>query len=223
MKSRITILLACAALPFTASAASAQDSSGNASVGVTAGTLGIGPEAGYRFNERFGVRANATFLSVSHDFDSDDVNYEGKINLKSFGAVLDFYPFGGGFRVSAGARINGNKARLTATPTGDTEVGDEVYTAAQIGTITGRADVKDFAPQLTIGYGGGLSSGLSFGIEAGALFQGGIRIREFTSNGTLANDADFRAELENERRELQDDVNGYKVYPIVQLGAKYRF
>lgn len=53
-----------------ASPASAQAAGGGFSVGVTGGTLGIGPEASYRVSEVIAVRANATFFGFSHDVDS---------------------------------------------------------------------------------------------------------------------------------------------------------
>jgi hypothetical protein len=211
-------LVVAAALLATATAASAQDA-GHISLGVTGGTLGIGPEAGYRFSNTVGVRANATFLSISHGFDSDDVEYDGKVKLKSGGAMVDVFPFGGGFFVSGGARINGNKGRAVATPTAPQEIGGRVYTPAQIGTLRGRAETKNFAPQLTLGYGGGLRSGFTFGFEAGALFQGRVRLPSFTASNSGISAAD----LEAERADLQDDIDDYKVYPIVQLRIGYRF
>jgi hypothetical protein len=192
-------------------------------IGVTAGTLGIGPEIGYRANRTVGLRANATFLSFDHSVKSNNVRYDGHANLKSGGVMLDLYPFGGGFFLSAGARINGNDGRLRATPQSTTTIGSTAFTPAQIGTISGRAEVKDVAPQLTLGYGGGLHHGLSFHFEAGALFQGAIRVRDFASNGTLANDPRFLVELEKERLSTQRKVDDYKVYPIAQIGLKYRF
>ena len=56
-------------------------------------------------------------------------------------------------------------------------------------------------------------------MEAGALFQGKVRINRFTTTSSLIRPAD----LERERRDLQDDVDKYKVYPILQLTAGYRF
>lgn len=192
-------------------------------LGVTGGTLGVGPEVGYRLSENFGVRANASFLSISHGFESDDIDYDGKVKLKSFGAMLDAYPFGGGFRLSGGFRINNNKARAIAEPNGGTyDINGTTYTAAQIGTLRADTDIKDFAPALTLGYGGGLSSGLVFGIEAGALFQGRIKIKPLTYTGTL-NSPQLRADLEAERQSVQDDIDDYKVYPILQLTIGYRF
>jgi hypothetical protein len=201
---------------------------GKVSVGITAGTLGIGPEIGYRANQTIGVRANGGFLGIDHDFTSGGIDYAGHAKLASGGVIVDLYPFGGGFRMSAGARYNGTDGRVRATPNGPTKIGSLVFTPEQIGIITGRADLRELAPQLTLGYGGGLRKGLSFNIEAGALFQGAVRIRDFTSNGTLATDptvagTTYRNELAKQRQKLQDTANDYQVYPILQVGLKYRF
>jgi len=205
-----------------AAPATAQTPSRGFTAAVTGGTLGIGPEAAYR-GARVGIRGNATFLSVSHGFDSDDIDYDGKIKLRSAGVMLDVFPTGSGFRLSAGGRINGNRARAVATPTGPTEVGGVLYTPTQIGTLTGRAETRNFAPALTVGYAGGLRKGFVFGVEAGALFQGKVRIRQLTATGALASNAAFLASVEAERRDLQDDVDKYKVYPILQASIGYRF
>lgn len=222
--------VACAAAMMVAGSALAQsaDGEGRVSLGVTAGTLGVGPEIGYRVNQHVGVRANSGFLGIDHSFTADGIDYRGHARLRSGGVIVDVYPFGGGFRLSGGARYNGNEARVRARPTGSTQIGDRFYTPTEIGTITGYADVREFVPQLTLGYGGGLRKGVSFNIEAGALFQGAVRIRDFTSNGTLATDqtiagTTYRTELGKQQRRLQDRADDYPVYPILQVGVKYRF
>jgi len=218
-------LFAAVAAPASAAAqeAPADDRPTGIAVGLTAGTLGIGPEVGFRISDHIGIRGNATFLGISGDYDSGDIQYDGKIKLKSFGAMLDVYPMGGHFRISGGARINKNYIRLDAVPTQPVEVGDAVYTPAQIGTLRGRGEVKDFAPALTLGWSGANRKGFMFGFDAGVLFQGAVKVREFTATGALAANATFRADLERERRALQDDVNDYKVYPIAQFSIGYRF
>jgi hypothetical protein len=40
------------------------------------------------------------------------------------------------------------------------EVGDVTYTGAQIGTLNGEVRANKVAPTLTLGYGGGVGSGV---------------------------------------------------------------
>ncbi|HEX8486816.1 hypothetical protein [Sphingomonas sp.] len=231
--NRISLIVAVGAASLSGQVA-AQDAPASApgdrgviSAAVTAGTLGIGPEVGFRFSDHIGVRGSATFFGVSSDFDSDDITYRGKLKLKSFGAMLDVHPFGGAFRVSAGARINRNRVNVSATPgpnnTGTVTVGDEDFTAAQVGTLSGRATVKKVSPALTLGWAGKNQPGLFFLAEAGVLFQGAARLRDFRASGSASTNPRFTAALERERRDLQDDVDKVKVYPILQFGIGYRF
>jgi len=210
-------------LALSANAALAQDTGPRITAAVTAGTLGIGPELGLRLSDRLGMRANATFLNFGGDFSSDDVDYHGDVKLNSYGMMVDVYPFGGGFRVSGGARINRNRVNVLATPTGAVEIGDTTYTAAQIGTLAGRADVKKFAPALTFGWGSGNHKGFMFGFEGGVLFQGAARLGTFTASGTASADQRFRADLERERLSLQSDIDRVKLFPIAQTSIGWRF
>lgn len=220
-----TLAATLAAVPALAN----EDDPSQFSVGVTAGSLGVGPELGYRLSDTFGVRGNATFLSINHGINSDGTDYDGNVKLKSAGAMLDVYPFGGGFRVSGGVRINGNKARATATPTEPVTIGNTVYQPNDVGTLTATTRIKDVAPALTLGYGGGRSKGLVFGIEAGALFQGSVQINPLTVTGLCAGAtapaqcADFKADIEAERQSINNDIDGFKIYPILQLTLGYRF
>lgn len=203
--------------------AQAQDTSSSFSIGVTGGSLGVGPEAGARINSTIGVRANASFLDFSHDFDVNDIDYSGKVKLESYGANIDLYPFDGGFRISAGFRINRNQVNAVASPSGPVTVGDATFTPTQIGTLTGNARTNDVAPTLTIGYAGGLTKGIKFGVDAGAMFQGSPTVGELQSSGMFANDPNFRSQLEKERRDLNNKIDDYKVYPILQLSLFYAF
>tara|TARA_B000000460_G_C21481106_1_gene377055 strand:- start:341 stop:1042 length:702 start_codon:yes stop_codon:yes gene_type:complete len=198
---------------------------GVVSAAIGGGTLGIGPEVGWRFSDHMGVRADASFLRVGADPSSDDLDYDARLKLQSYGAMVDVYPFGGAFRISAGARINRNRADLLAQLPGEGSVGlgDGTYTAAQVGRISGEADVKGFAPAFTLGWGGSKRRGMFIAADAGVLLQGSVRVREFTATGTSSGDPDFRADLEQERQAIQDDVDDYKVYPIVTLRIGYRF
>lgn len=188
------------------------------SLGLTAGTLGIGPEIGIR-GSKLGARADAAFLSLRHTFHSSDLDYAGRARLRSGGGTIDLYPFAGGFRISAGGRYNRNRARVTAMPNQPTSIGGFIFTPQQIGTLSGHGTVRDFAPSLSIGYGGQPRRGFALGIDAGAFFQGRVRVSPLTSSTGMIP----QARLEAERADLQHDVDGYRVYPLLKVSAGYRF
>jgi hypothetical protein len=219
-----TMFAAAFAAAFLATPATAQDQGGSIGVGVTGGTLGVGPEVNFR-GETFGVRGSATFLNFGRDVESDGVDYEGDLKLRSFGGSVDFYPGAGGFRVSPGVRISRNRVKLRAAPGATTtvEIGDVEYTGAEIGVLTGEVRPKRLAPTLTIGYGSGRGAGVYFGIDAGVMYQGSPKVRDLSVTGPIATNATFQAELARERGEIEDEVDNYKWYPVLQLGLGFRF
>lgn len=205
----------------SAGVAKAQD--GWLRLAISGGTLGIGPEIDYR-SDRFGIRLQASLLDIGHDFEAGGIDYEGDVKLRSGGAMLDIYPFEKGWRISAGARVNGNRADIRATPRGPIDIGDMTVGPSQTGTLLGKLRVREVAPAVTIGYGGSPKPGLSFGVEAGALFQGAPRVKMLRSEGgSLSNDPGFQAQLAQERVEIENDLDDYRLYPIVQVSLGYRF
>jgi len=224
MKTMWTVTVA-AGLMLGAAPALAQNADGGTHVraAVTAGTMGIGPEVGVRFNDHLGVRAAAGFLSGSGHAESDGNKYDAKARLQSYGAMVDVHPFGGAFRLSAGARINRTRVDLGLTPSGDVTVGEEEYTAAEIGRLTGRAAPKKVAPAVSLGWAGQNRRGFYFGAELGVLLQGAFKLEQFRATGTLRDDPAFQAALERERVSLQKDVDKVKVWPIAQLALGWRF
>lgn len=217
-------LLLVSALVAASSAAAQENGVG---VGVTAGSLGVGPELGVRLNDTVGVRANATFGHsdlVDVEAKSDDIRFDGNVRLRSVGAMLDVYPFGGGFRLSAGYRLNGNRATLKSTPTTNVTIGNRTVTPVQVGRLSADYRLRDWAPAVTIGYAGELAPRLVAGVEAGVLFHGAPRIRRLRSiGGTLSADPGFAADLERERMLIENDISDYKFYPVAQASIAYRF
>lgn len=218
MRAQVSLLAFLLLLP---AAAEARDK--RFSLGVSGGSLGIGPELSWRPSELFGVRANAGFLGFNHDETANALTYQGRLKLNSFGLLADFYPMAGNFRVSGGARLNKNKVDVTTTPLSSVTLGAVVYTPAQIGTIAGTIKVNEVTPQVTIGYGGRIVSGLYAGIEAGALYQGKPKVANYTASGGLAADPAFNANLLLEKAALEDKVSKYEVFPVLQVNLGWRF
>jgi hypothetical protein len=213
-----TLALAAVAASALAAPAFAQEAS-RFTLGVTAGSLGVGPELTYDINSKLDVRGSAGFLNINHDFTTSDLRYSGRVDLSSGGLAVDFKPFGGGFFVSAGVRYDGNTVNATASPVGPVTINGVNYTPAQIGTLSAKADFPSVAPTLSLGYRFHPTRHVVFGLEAGAMFMGAAKIHTPTFTGSGISPAD----LEAERASLQSKVNDYQTYPILQASIAYRF
>lgn len=189
-------------------------------VGVTAGTFGVGPEVTYRANRTVGLRVGAGFLKASRGIQSDGVQYQGDLKLSSWGMMVDLYPFRGHFRVSAGFRVNkGTRLNMVATPAGPTTIGNTTYTPAQIGNLSGTVRIADVAPVATIGWAGGLTKGVKFGFDVGAMLSGSPNMREISASNSAISAADINAQKDKINREL----GKITVYPVVQASLGYAF
>ena len=211
----LAAVLASSAL---AAPAFAQEAS-RLNLGVTAGSLGVGPEVTYDLNAKLDVRANATFLNIDHTFSTSDLSYSGAVDLSSGGVAVDVKPFGGGFFVSAGVRYDGNTVKATARPSGPVTLNGVSYTPAQIGALSAKATFPSVAPTVSLGYRFRPTRHVVFGLEAGAMFMGAAKIGAPTFTGTGVSPAD----LEAERAKLQSQVDKYQTFPILQASLAYRF
>ena len=208
-----------AAALVTATSAIALDGQAGAFVAPQISTLGLGVEAGYRINDYVGVRGSGNFFRLNRSIDVDGIDYSGKATLKSFGATADVFPFGGGFHVSGGLRLNYNDIDLAAAPGGPITIGGTTYTPAQAGSLNGKVDFKRVAPYLGIGWMGSLlSPNLHFGADLGVMFQGSPRV-SLQSNSRFVSPAD----LERERADIADELRPYRFYPVVSVSVGYRF
>jgi hypothetical protein len=201
-----------------AAPAFAQDGS-RFTLGVAAGSLGVGPELTYDVNSKLDVRGSASFLGVRHNFSTSSLDYSGEVDLSSGGVALDFKPFSGGFFLSAGARYDGNRVKATASPMGAVIINGVSYTPAQVGVLSAKATFASAAPTLSLGYRFHPTRHVVFGLEAGAMFMGGAKISTPTFTGAGINAAD----LEAERAKLQSQVDKYQTYPLLQATLAYRF
>jgi hypothetical protein len=191
------------------------------SIGVNGGTLGIGPELGLRINGLLGVRAVANFLDASYDRSISGVAYRFDGHLRSGGALLDLYPFAGGFRLTGGLRINGNNADTTGTAAGNVTIGANAYTPAELGTLTGSVKFNRVAPYAGLGYAAGIGP-VILAVDAGVLFQGRPKV-SLAANGSSAGSAALQADLASEEGTVQHKIEWTEWYPAISLSLLYRF
>lgn len=198
---------------------------GDLGIALKAGTLGGGVEGTVGILDTLNARVGFNYFSMEHDMTESNVDYEFDLDLLTASLILDWHPFNNGFRVSAGVMYNGNELDATGQPTaGNYTINDTTYTAAQVGTLTGRIDFDDVAPYIGIGYGNALSKDRkwNFVLDIGVMYQGSVDVT-LDANGTSSGNAAFRSNLENERRQLQDELDDYQWYPVIAIGISYKF
>ena len=223
MKKRLTLL----ALPALLAAGSAQAVSLDAfDVGVTAGTLGAGPTLGVTVvPDTFRARLTTGFLDYSESTTVDGIAYEGDLELRNAALIGDYHPFGGLFRLSAGAVINGNAFDATGTVVdGETYTANgTTYTAGTGDSVNAEVDFDDIAPYVGLGLGtAGVEGGLSLSADIGVMFQG-TPDAQITINTDAATQAAADRYAREAEDDLDDDLEDFELYPVIQVGAVYRF
>ncbi len=219
-----TIALAAATL-LAATAAQAQ-------VAVTAdiGTTGIGAHLVVPMEKTLNGRFGGNFFNYSKDEKSGGVNYDMKAKLRSFDILFDWYVFGNTpLHATAGVIYNGNKVSATGRPDADGKytINGKSYTAADVGSLTGKLEYRKAAPYLGIGWGNALQGNKQWNLtgDLGVMFQGKpsthlVSIGCLTSAivcTTLARD------VAAEKAQFQADMDSYKAYPVLRVGVAYRF
>ncbi|ESQ79750.1 hypothetical protein [Asticcacaulis sp. YBE204] len=217
-----TLVLTAALTGLMATAASAQDSA--IAVDVHGGTTGIGIGARYQVSDSIVLRADYDSLKHSDGFSSDGVNYNGEIEFKPFTFAVDAHPFKNSFFLSAGYVMGDRNIKMDARPANNTQIGTVTYTPAQIGTLRANADMGDGAPFIGLGFDNTFHSNsrITFRFLAGAVLGDEPSVT-LTSDGAFATQAAYQAQLEIERKELEQDVKDVKTWPVLQVGLSYKF
>lgn len=224
-----TALLAASAAPVFA---------GDIAAGFVAGTAGLGVEATYGLTQDINLRGTLRGFNYSHDFTEDNIRYDGDLKLRNGGVTVDWFPFGGSFRLSAGAMYNGNEVKATAKPTtlpATYEIGNNTYEID--GEVKADIDWRKFAPYLGIGWGNAVAknSNWSFSFDLGVMFtgepnsdlsaSGSYRVNGGAYQTIDLNDPNspFTQDIEREKANLNDQIKDAKFYPVIQLGVHYKF
>lgn len=222
--------------------------------GIKAGTLGAGLDVSVRIKPILNLRLNLNRFGYdyedveTHSASDDSGNFStdgtetttAKVDLATTGLLLDYHPWAGTFRVSAGFYSQGSK--VTGQIDGeilDQEVGDRRYDI--VGTAYGKLSMAKTQPYLGIGWGNTPREGfpLSVSLDLGVLLNPKAKVTS-TVEGTITdletgesydlNDVDqqevqdFQDNLAEEIAEANDEIDdNFKVYPVVSFGLNYRF
>ena len=216
--------LSISALFMTLSALTSTYASAGTAVGVGGSTLGYQVAVSQSVSENVNLKLTYQTASQSFDGETDGVNYDYDFDFESMGILIDWHVFGGGFRLTAGGLINDNEIHAQSDVSGLTlEVGDTVFTSAEVGRLEGDISFDSFAPYLGLGWGRSIADGFSFVFDLGVVFQGEPTVSLESVGGSLSSNPLLLDEVEREEQELQEDANDFDVYPVISLGLFYNF
>ncbi len=196
-------------------------------LGPKFGTTGLGADLTFGINPYLNLRAGYNYAKTSFNTKLGDVDYDMDVDVGNLPLLVDIQPFGGHFRITGGCYImTGDGADLSSTPTSDVQIGSHTYGPDVVGTLSGKIEIADaLAPYLGIGFGNAVGEDqlLTFTLDLGVIFQS--YDVSLTSNGagmTTLKDT-FRQDLAKEESNLQDDMDSYKIYPVLTLGVSFHF
>ena len=110
-------------------------------------------------------------------------------------------------------------------PSANLTISGVTYTSDQYGSLNGKAEFADAAPFIGLGYNNTFTTDGAWGVQAllGAAFFDSGNVSLKATGGTLSTDPVIVQEVEEQRVELEKDIEDFQLYPIAQIGLSYRF
>lgn len=181
-----------------------------------AGLAGYGATVQWGFNQYLAVSAGYTFMDQSvRNVETDDATYDGDIRLSNPQVMLNWAPFGGHFRVSAGVIAQDSDFDLLAR---DIQNQPGITSARVTGDFA-----ASLAPALTIGWETPLEkTGLGYHLSVGAMYAGKPEVTVTPSCAGGVPPATCAAFTASETRKIEDDLERYEILPILQAGLIFR-
>ncbi len=198
------------------------------------GVLGAGVGYAHGLSPSVTLRADfSTIGSIGHDGNSGDFDYEAKIRNNVGTAYVDYFPFEGNFRVTAGLGLRDTRVTAHGRPNiaGFVDIGDAVdIPLGPDDRADAEVEFPSVAPYLGLGWGHNAGRaaepGWSFFADVG-LYIGRPKTSFSVSDSVRASltaagyDAD--AEIQKQRDEIHDEAKKFAVFPSVYVGVAYRF
>jgi hypothetical protein len=220
MRMMMTALAATLASGF-AGAAHAQS---QLAAGAHIGTTGVGAELYFNVNPVITLRAGGDYGKIDRELESNDITYDGSAEWRTVDIGIDLHPMSNPFFVSAALFVGDRTVEVDAVSARNVVLSGVAFSPAQIGTITGEANLSDTTPFVGIGWDNTFYSSGQWGFRAlaGAAFSDDPSV-SLRASGPFANDPRVQAYLREEERQIREDADSFKTYPVLSLGVNYRF
>ncbi len=212
------------------------------SIGTFSSTLGFGGRVATSITHSINLRAGVTYLSFTLDRKAYGVPYNTNVILQSEQVAVDWFPFHN-FYVSPGwffASSNRLFGSANVPPNTQLILNGSNYYSSTTDPVqaTGFIRLSRSAPMITMGWGNWIRHALpgnhwAFPFEFGMGFEHDPKTGlDFTGQACtypgrncfdVTTNAEFQANVNVERKKLQDDADWARFYPILAGGIVYRF
>lgn len=217
-------LLAWCALSCLPAVAQSGEHEVYAKVGLPGLIVGYARPVAEGFTLRADVGSSGTFKRTERE---EAIDYQGKLKYGRAALLGDYFPFGGGFRVTAGLTFNDTSLTLDAqTRPGSTLTVNGKTVVLQGGDrFTAKAEFPKVTPYLGLGWGHhGSEPGWGFVADIGAsIGRAKLRIDENISTNPAYANAITAADVDAELKKLRDGVAKVNVQPQVSIGVRWVF
>ncbi len=215
------------------------------SVGGQAGLFGIGANLKGKFTDTLGVKVGFDKFTYNDiEIVDDEVTYNFDVETQDFLATVDWHPYAGSFKTSAGVVVNNSNLVGTINPTTATTFtfNNVTYSTDDIAKVDTSADFDPVAPYVGIGWDTSWTkkNGWGFTFDLGLIYQGSatvdytVKYKEVPLTGNAAVDAaaqsaradlirEIDANLEAEKKSLQTELDKYEFLPYIAIGVNYKF
>lgn len=197
---------------------------GTTSLALKASTLGAGLELERSFTDSIGARIGINYFTYDHTDTEDGIVYNIDFQLQSLSAMIDWHPFQGSFRISAGALYNKNELEANSKASSSYTIGDVTYTSSQVSSLKAVIDFDEISPYIGMGWDTsyGKQNAYGFLCELGMVYQGSPNV-DLTAIGPITSTAVFQTQLAKEKANLENSLDDYEFYPLLSIGVSYRY
>ena len=205
------------ALPLTALA---ESSDATVDISVHASTLGFGAGFSIPVTENLSGRISLSKYNYTSQGTFDNIKYDATLKLENIAALADWHLFSGVTHLTAGMIYNNNGFSMVGIP-----VSDNTYTingrTYVLTSLNAEISFKKYVPYLGFGWSGRASkTGFSFKSDIGVMYQDSPK-SSLTATGSAA--PLLAADLAAAQKKLDEDLSGFKIYPVISIGLGYAF
>lgn len=196
-------------------------------LGVHGGLMGAGVDGYYRLSEKVVLRGTYNAFDYDYDTEEEDLDLEATYSFDNAALGVDWYPFAGGFRLSAAYVHNANELAMTALPKGGNfELNDNTYLGSEVDNLQMQVSYPESGAYVGLGWGNPVRSEKGFGVtfDVGAYYLGEPEVaQQLTCSPTALNCAQMKADAEADRKDIEKELSDFPFWPLVQLGLTYQF